>query len=240
MSEKTTRYAPGQVRDAILRVLNHTSEGLSAKQIARRVSRINGPTPESSVRSYLRLNTPGMFVRESRGIYHLRSNAIGDVQSDLANDGVWRPPFHYGDATLIHADCFDWLDAQDDCSIHAVVTDPPYGLREYSRAQQAKLRKGKGGVWRLPPSFDGHKRSPLPRFTTITNSQRAELREFFYVWGCLLLPKLAPGANVVRSVQSPAVSHPVGRIVGRWIGEAGRDHKACYDHARRRPPKRGA
>ena len=216
MGEKTARYAPGQVRDAIVRALNYTSEGLSAKQIAQRVSKVNGPTPESSVRSYLSLNTPELFVRESRGVYRLRTDEISDVQRAFVGAGTWRPPFSCGDATLIHGDCFDWLDAQGDRSIHAVVTDPPYGLHEYSRAQQAKLRNGKGGVWRLPPSFDGHKRSPLPRFTTITDAQRVELREFFYVWACLLLPKLAPGANVIVA-SNPLLSH----ILSGALSDAG-------------------
>ena len=216
MSDTTKRYAPGQVRDAIIRTLKHTSEGLSTKQIARRVSKLNGPTPESSVRSYLRLNTPELFVRESRGVYHLRTKGISDVQRGLAGDSALQAPFRHGGATLIHGDCFDWLDAQDDCSIHAVVTDPPYGLHEYSREQQAKLRKGRGGVWRLPPSFDGHKRSPLPRFTTITDAQRAELREFFYAWGRLLLPKLTPGANVIVA-SNPLLSH----ILSGALSDAG-------------------
>lgn len=206
MSETTERYAPGQVRDAIIKVLNHTSAELSVKQIARRVSKVNGPTPESSIRSYLRLNTPELFVRASRGIYRRRTDSISDVQPDLVDGSGWESPFTYGDATLVHGDCFDWLDARDDYSIHAVVTDPPYGLHEYSKAQQAKLRNGRGGVWRLPPSFDGHKRSPLPRFTTITDAQREELREFFYVWACLLLPKLMPGANVIVA-SNPLLSH---------------------------------
>ena len=84
--------------------------------------------------------------------------------------------FRFGKATLIHADCFDWLPQQHDNSIHAVVTDPPYGLHEYSPEQQAKLRKGRGGVWRIPPSFDGHVRSPLPRFTTLTPEQLERTR----------------------------------------------------------------
>jgi len=45
-------------------------------------------------------------------------------------------PFFSGKATLVHADCFDWLDQQEQHSIHAVVTDPPYGLREYTPEQQ--------------------------------------------------------------------------------------------------------
>ena len=31
-----------------------------------------------------------------------------------------------------------------------------------------KLQRGKGGVWRLPPAFDGVRRSPVPRFTVPT------------------------------------------------------------------------
>ena len=194
------------MRDAILQVLTHTSEGLSPKQIAQRVSRINGPTPESSIRSYLRLNAPSLFARESRGVYRIGSSGSDALQRHLPNDTQWSEPFKYGSATLIHGDCFDWLDAQEDCSISAVVTDPPYGLHEYSSAQQMKLRSGRGGVWRLPPSYDGHRRSPLPRFTTITDAQREELREFFHVWACLLLPKLVPGANIVVA-SNPLLSH---------------------------------
>ena len=52
--------------------------------------------------------------------------------------------------------------------MHAIVTDPPYGLLEYSDQEQAKLGRGRGGVWRIPPSFDGHRRAPLPRFTVLT------------------------------------------------------------------------
>ena len=70
-----------------------------------------------------------------------------------------------------------------------VVTDPPYGLQEYTPKQQAKLRSGKGGVWRIPPSFDGHTRSPLPRFTTLNASQKESLRDFFFMWARLLMPQ---------------------------------------------------
>ena len=167
-----SRNAPGQVRDAILQVLTHTSEGLSPKQIAQRVSKINGPTPESSIRSYLRLNAPNTFVREGRGVYRIATSSGDALQRQLPDESWWSEPFRYESATLVHGDCFDWLDSREDCSIHAVVTDPPYGLHEYSRVQQTKLRSGRGGVWRLPPSFDGHKRSPLPRFTTSTDAQR--------------------------------------------------------------------
>lgn len=87
-----------------------------------------------------------------------------------------------GNATIYNADCFEWLQAQPAKSIHAVVTDPPYGLVEYTIEQQAKLRTGKGGVWRLPPSFDGVVRSPLPRFTVLSPQDLQLLDDFFYRW----------------------------------------------------------
>lgn len=83
--------------------------------------------------------------------------AIGPVRSlEPLLPGLLKgeQPFHFGTATLVHGDCFDWLAARADRSIHAVVTDPPYGLQEYTPKEQQKLRNGRGGVWRLPPSFE--------------------------------------------------------------------------------------
>ena len=217
MTEEFIRYAPGQVRDAILQVLAFTSQPLTVKQIEDRVSKLIGPTPESSIRSYLRLNTPELFAREERGIYSARPHSARGYQKEIAGLTDWMPPVRFGRAQLVHGDCFDWLDARSDHSIHAVVTDPPYGLQEYTAEQQSKMRNGKGGVWRIPPSFDGHARSPLPRFTTLTDPQRQELRDFFFVWGRLLLPKLVPGANVVIASNS-LLSHIVaGALAGAGL-----------------------
>ena len=196
-----------------------SSEALSVKQIEDRVSRVIGSTPTSSVRSYLRLNTPDSFAREDRGVYRLRDDQVG-MQRELFQTQHWKDPFHFGNATLCHGDCFDWLERQEDNSIHAVVTDPPYGLHEYSAEQQLKLRNRNGGVWRIPPSYDGHARSPLPRFTTLTQSQRGELRTFFFVWARLLLPKLVPGANVVVA-SNPLLSF----IVSGALADAGMERR---------------
>ena len=125
-----------------------------------------------------------------------------------------------GRTKLFHADCFEWLQQAEDRSIHAVVTDPPYGLHEYARDQQLKLRNGKGGVWRIPPSFDGHLRSPLPRFTTLTGDQLGELRRFFFLWSRLLLPKLVPGAQVIVA-SNPLVSY----IVASALSDAGLERR---------------
>ena len=109
MTDNHDRYAPGQVRDGILQVMSLTSKALSAKEIEERVSQVVGPTSGSSVRSYLRLNTPRIFVREGRGVYSLRSEAPSGVKTELFTDRPWRDPVSIGRATLYHADCFDWL-----------------------------------------------------------------------------------------------------------------------------------
>ncbi len=216
MKTEQTRYRPGHVRDAIFQVMSLTSRPLSVKEIEQRVSQVIGPTPTSSVGSYLRLNTPDCFVRESRGLYAVQGRAYGGVQKEFLDAQQWSEPVRFGRSTLFHADCFDWLEQQEDNSLHAVVTDPPYGLHEYTPEQQAKLRNGKGGVWRIPPSFDGHVRSPLPRFTTLTPEQLEELRTFFFVWARLLLPKLVPGAQVVLA-SNPLLSY----IVSGALADAG-------------------
>lgn len=220
LSHPMNRNAPGLVRDAIVRVLRISTNGLPVRQIEQRVAEVIGKTPTSSVRSYLLLNTPRFFVREERGVYKLRPEIIGGFQREMNLDVQWEKPATIGKATLVHADCFDWIEAQPANSIHAVVTDPPYGLFEYSEKQVSKLRAGKGGVWRIPPSFDGHERSPLPRFTTLTDQQLEELRSFFIVFGRMLLPKLVPGANVVIA-SNPLLSH----IVSGALSDAGLERR---------------
>ena len=114
----------------------------------------------------------------------------------------------HGQAILVHVDCMQWLGRHAPNSIHAVVTDPPYGLLEYTPKEQAKLRRGKGGVWRLPPAFDGARRSPVPRFTVLTSADRKQVVSFFRDWAALLLPVLVPGANVVVAA-NPLLSYLV-------------------------------
>lgn len=223
MKQQVSRNSPGQVRDAILQALLLTSKPLSVKEIEGRVQKIAGPTPQSSIRSYLRLNTPAIFVREERGVYRLRTGHpehLAGIQRELAVDERWLPVFQFGKSTLVHADCFDWLESREDNSIHAVVTDPPYGLHEYTPEQQRKLRNGKGGVWRIPPAFDGNKRSPVPRFTTLTQEQLEQLGSFFFVWAKLLLPKLVPGAHVVVA-SNPLVSY----IVSAALADSGLERR---------------
>ncbi len=125
-----------------------------------------------------------------------------------------QPVFTDGRATLYIGDCFEWLAGRSSSSIHAVVTDPPYGLVEYTKKEQAKLRRGRGGVWRIPPSFDGHLRSPLPRFTTLSAKDLEELDAFFERWTVALVPVLVPGAHVVIA-SNPLVSFLVASAAAR-------------------------
>lgn len=113
-----------------------------------------------------------------------------------------------GRATLVHTDCLSWLRERAPHSIHAVVTDPPYGLREFNEIEQQKLRTGRGGVWRIPPSLDGCKRRPLPRFTTLSIKEQEQMRLFFGTWAKLLMRVLVPGAHVFVA-SHPLLSHLV-------------------------------
>jgi DNA modification methylase len=36
-------------------------------------------------------------------------------------------------------DCLEWLDEQPEASFEAIITDPPYGLKEYSVEEQVKM-----------------------------------------------------------------------------------------------------
>jgi site-specific DNA-methyltransferase (adenine-specific) len=101
-----------------------------------------------------------------------------------------------GRSRIIHADCFEWLGRVAENSLHAVVTDPPYGVKEYDFCQIEKRANGNGGIWRIPPSFDGAERAPLPRFTALSKNERDTLRRFFVEWGKVVTHALRPGGHV--------------------------------------------
>jgi site-specific DNA-methyltransferase (adenine-specific) len=209
--EKITRKRPGEVRDAIVRVLEARPHGATVAEITEEVAALIGEVPPSSIRSYLRLNTPTLFARMDRAQYAL--NGIEFESKPVARP---RPAesFKFGNAQLVLDDCIAWLEHQPSNSIHAVVTDPPYGLVEYSEGQQQKLRAGRGGVWRIPPSFDGAKRSPLPRFTVLKPTDLDALEQFFFTWARRLVRVLVPGANVVVA-SNPLLSYLVSGALSR-------------------------
>jgi len=108
-------------------------------------------------------------------------------------------------ATYVHSDVFKWLADLPVNSIHAVVTDPPYGVIEYEEKNHTKLRSGRGGVWRIPPSFDGATRNPVPRFTVLSKQEILNLHGFFSSVAYGLLKALVPGGHVLIA-SNPLVS----------------------------------
>jgi DNA modification methylase len=197
-------WAPGAIRDSIIGYLSIAEHASIAEIQAALRARI-GIVPPSSIRSYLNLNTPDVFERTRRGYYRLAINKAGPSSIPFDKHVI-------GNALLVQGDCFSWLREAEPRSVHAVVTDPPYGAQEYTEKQQAKLRNGKGGIWRIPPSFDGHIRSPLPRFTVLDENDRKELRTFFSELGKLLVRVTVPGANVLVA-SNPLVVHLVAEAL---------------------------
>ena len=205
------RRRPGQVRDAIVRALSDRPYGASVSEITQKVTDLIGQVPPSSVRSYLQLNTPELFAKMDRAQYALQGLVYQQpVDAPENQEAV----FEFSNTRLIHADCLTWLDGQARNSIHAIVTDPPYSLVEYSESEQRKLRQGKGGVWRIPPSFDGSVRAPLPRFTVLKPTDLEALDQFFFAWARMLIPVLAPGANVIVA-SNPLLSYIVSGALSR-------------------------
>jgi site-specific DNA-methyltransferase (adenine-specific) len=100
-------------------------------------------------------------------------------------------------ATYILDDAVHWLAELPPASIHAIVTDPPYGLLEYQDKDHDKLRAGRGGVWRIPPSFDGVQRRPLPRFTVLSSDDLTQLHGFFSAVAYGAWRALVPGGHVM-------------------------------------------
>ncbi len=109
---------------------------------------------------------------------------------------------------LYRADCLDWMAERGPNTIHAIVTDPPYGLKEFTESETVKLRAGRGGVWRIPPSFDGCQRLPVPRFTVLSTDERTELAAFFSRFAVQALRVLTPGGHLFIA-SNPLLSHLV-------------------------------
>ena len=151
-------------------------------------------------------------LRETFGEYHqAETKQVTSRSQALEQNSMRRWDELY---EVVQADCFGWLEQRPSNSIHAVVTDPPYGLKEYTPEETTKLRRGRGGVWRIPPSFDGHTRSPLPRFTVLTDDDKAALTNFIYEWAVRIERVLAPGGHVFIAT-NPLVSHHVYRAMER-------------------------
>jgi len=106
---------------------------------------------------------------------------------------------------LYHCDAIEWLGSCRTNSIHAVVTDPPFGLIEFSE-KEIKNHAAGNGIWRLPNSRDGAERQPTPRFTVLTVQDRSKLKAFVLEVTAELHRILVPGAHVFWATH-PLFSH---------------------------------
>ena len=145
------------------------------------------------------------------------------VSSHRAN--LFAEDAHY---KLFQDDAFEWLAATRPNSVHAVVTDPPYGLVEYTSRELDKMKSGKGGVWRIPPSFDGCQRRPLPRFTVLKPEDHQALRKFFTRLASSLIRVLVPGGHIFIATNPPG--RELGLLERSRPADSGR---ACRPRLRR-------
>lgn len=124
------------------------------------------------------------------------AESIDDLWVQIREAGDDRREHLSDRATYVLSDAIKFLAELPPNSIHAIVTDPPYGLIEYEAKDHQKLRSGQGGVWRIPPSFDGAKRSPLPRFTVLSEDELTKLHSFFGALAYGMYRALVPGGHI--------------------------------------------
>ena len=131
--------------------------------------------------------------------------SVWQTELGASIDDSWRKVRSSGDdwyahlserSTYVLGDATQWIEEIPENSIHAVVTDPPYSLVEYDHENHEKMRAGRGGVWRIPPSWDGIIRRPLPRFTVLSKQDIEELHIFFLELAIALTRALVPGGHI--------------------------------------------
>src|SRR5262245_17737131 len=76
---------------------------------------------------------------------------------------------------LVQTDACNWLQNRKAKPVHAVLTAPPFALIEFEPGQLKKRASGSGGIWRLPQSFEGVERRPMPRFTVLERRDLAAI-----------------------------------------------------------------
>jgi site-specific DNA-methyltransferase (adenine-specific) len=128
-------------------------------------------------------------MRQSKKTSQNIGHSLADLACSFPHESV-------ENSMLILGDTFQWLRSLPSCSIHAIVTDPPYGVKEYEFDQMEKRDAGKGGVWRIPPKLGGYERAPLPRFTALNQKERNVLADYFVSFAHETVRVLKPGAHV--------------------------------------------
>lgn len=119
----------------------------------------------------------------------------------------------YHEYSIFLGDCLAWMtQPENEHSVHAIVTDPPFALLEYDDEQMEKRSRGRGGVWRIPPSIGGSKRKPVPRFTVLRSEDVKRLRRFFLEWGQAARYVLVPGGHVFMATNTLLLPHLAGAL----------------------------
>ena len=113
---------------------------------------------------------------------------------------------NYAGYKLHLGDALEWLSNFSPQTIHSVVTDPPFGLVEYTPEHLEKRRNGNGGIWRIPRSHDGSKRQPSPRFTVLSQTQHLRIQQFFEKLVGQLYRVMVPGGHIFVA-SNPLVTH---------------------------------
>ena len=109
---------------------------------------------------------------------------------------------------LYQGDAFTVMSEFEENSFQAIVTDPPYGVKEYTATEIDKMRNKNGGIWRIPRVYDGCERALMPRFTVLTDKDIEELRKFFLEFGKQAFRIVVPGAHMIVA-SNPLLSHHV-------------------------------
>lgn len=107
---------------------------------------------------------------------------------------------------ILLEDGLAWMQSCAPGSIGAVVTDPPFALKEFEPAERSRRVAGTGGVWRRPPALDGCRRRPVPRFTVLTPADREALIAFYQDMAAGFARVLVPGGHAFVAT-SPLFSH---------------------------------
>src|SRR5450756_1706 len=106
-----------------------------------------------------------------------------------------------------HANAFEWLADREPDSIEAVVTDPPFGVREFDADHLAKKRNGSGGNWRTPQTMGCANRQAVPRFSTVNAEEAERITRYFESFGALVRRVLVPGGHLMIANTPVSYTH---------------------------------
>ncbi len=87
-------------------------------------------------------------------------------------------------------------------------------LSNFLPTKSIKLRSGHGGVWRIPPKWDGCERRPLPRFTVLTEEQKKRYRGVLFTMGGYIDAQITPWGACIDRWESGLQMYVQNALVG--------------------------